>query len=177
MLKLPARIDMRRKFTPQPGQLEMTFFNVPTTPRSDAGGLDIALVVRDALTETLSATQARGIDRHEVAAQISRLSNHDMTKNMLDRYCAPSADGWRFPLEALPAITLATGDYRLLELVAEACGCRITRGEEALLAEIGALTLQERSVKARLGELRKNVPDTVMERLVEEVLKRIGGRP
>lgn len=167
---------MRRPTLPNPGQLELSFFNVPSAPRSDAGGLDVALAVRDALTATLSGAQSHGLDRHEVATLISRLSSHDMTKNMLDRYCAPSADGWRFPLEALPALTLATGDYRVLEMIAESCGCRITRGEEALLAEIGALTLQERSVKARLGELRKNVPDNVMDRLVEEASKRVGGR-
>lgn len=155
----------------------MSFFNVPSAPRNDAGGLDVAMAVRDVLSEMLSAAAQHGMDRHEVGAQVSRLSNHDMSKNMLDRYCAPSADGWRFPLEALPALTLATGNYRLLELIAEKCGCRIARGEEAILAEIGALTLQERSVKARLGDLRKNVPDTVMDRLAEEVMKRLGGRP
>lgn len=158
-----------------PAQLEMTFFTVPETPRSDAGALDIALAVRDALTETLSTATLQGMDRHEVGAQVSRLSNRDMSKNMLDRYCAPSADDWRFPLEALPALTLATGDYRLLELIAEKCGCRIARGEEALLAEIGALTLQEKSVKSRLGVLQKNLPNGMLERLVEKSAKRNGG--
>jgi hypothetical protein len=158
-----------------PGQLELSFFTVPETPRTEAGGLDIALAVRDALTEMLSTASTQGMDRHAVGAQVSRLSNRDMSKNMLDRYCAPSADEWRFPLEALPALTLATGDYRLLELVAEKCGCRITRGEEALLAEIGALTLQEKSVKSRLGVLQKNLPSGMLERLVEQASKRNGG--
>ena len=70
---------------------------------------------------------------------------------MLDRVYRPQRRRLALPRpEALPALTLATGDYRLLELVAEKCGCRIARGEEALLAEIGALTLQEKSVKSRL---------------------------
>lgn len=159
--------------TANPNQSELMFFEVPSVPRSDAGGLDIALAVRETLTDMLGATAVQGHDRHEVAARISRLSNHEISKHMLDRYTAPSADGWRFPLEALPALVQATGDYRLLELVAEKCGCRVYRGEEAMLAEIGALTMQERNVKARLIDLRKNVPDTVMERLVAEVLKRM----
>jgi hypothetical protein len=155
-------------------QNELMFFEVPAAMRSDAGGHDIALAVRETLTDLLGAAGVQGCDRYEVAAQISRLSNHEISKHMLDRYTAPSADGWRFPLEALPALTQATGDYRLLELVAEACGCKVYRGEEALLAEIGALTMQERNVKARLTDLRKNVPDTVMDRLISEVLKRLG---
>lgn len=157
-----------------PNQGELMFFEVPAVPLSDAGGLDIALEVRETLTDLLGAASVQGCDRHEVAARISRLSNHEISKHMLDRYTAPSADGWRFPLEALPALTQATGDYRLLELVAEKCGCKVYRGEEAMLAEIGALTMQERNVKARLTDLRKNVPDTVMDRLVVEVLKRLG---
>lgn len=159
-----------------PNQNELMFFEVPAAPRHDAGGLDIALAVRETLTDLLGAATVQGCDRHEVAARISRLSNHEISKHMLDRYTAPSADGWRFPVEALPALTQATGDYRLLELVAEACGCKVYRGEEALLAEIGALTMQERNVKARLVDLRKNVPDSVMDRLVAEVLKRLGGK-
>ncbi len=166
---------MTRRPIVQPGQLELSFFSVPEAPRNEAGGLDIALTIRDALSEALSAAALRGLDRHEIGMQISRLSNRDMSKNMLDRYCAPSADDWRFPLEALPALTMATGDYRLLELIAEKCGCRIARGEEALLAEIGALTLQEKSVKSRLGNLQKNLPNGMLERLVEKSAKRNGG--
>lgn len=159
-----------------PGQMELSFFEVPPIIRADSGGLDIALDVRTSLTDTLSAATLQGSDRHEVAARISRLSNHEMSKHMLDRYTAPSADGWRFPLEALPALVQATGDYRLLELVAEACGCKVYRGEEAMLAEIGALTMQERNVKARLTDLRKNIPDSVMDRLVAEALQRQGDK-
>lgn len=159
-----------------PNQNELMFFEVPAAIRHDAGGLDMALAVRETLTDLLGAATVQGCDRHEVAARISRLSNHEISKHMLDRYTAPSADGWRFPLEALPALTQATGDYRLLELVAEACGCKVYRGEEAMLAEIGALTMQERNVKARLVDLRRNVPDNVMDRLVAEVLKRLGDK-
>lgn len=159
-----------------PGQLEMNFFEVPPTPRSEDGALDISQQVRSALAETLGACHSRGIDRHEVAARISRLSNRDVGKNMLDRYTAPSADDWRFPLESLPALVMATGDFQLLELIAEKCGCRVTRGDEALLAEIGALTLQERSVKSRLADLRRAVPDSILDRLIEEAISRTGGR-
>lgn len=157
-----------------PGQLEMSFFDVPATPRSDAGSLDIAQSVRDTLNDTLATAKADGRDRYDIAASISRLSGRDMSKDMLDRYTAPSSDGHRFPLEALPALIQATGDFRLLELIAHKCGCKVLRGEEAMLAEIGALMLQERTTKDRLSQIKKAVPDSVMERLVAEVLKRIG---
>jgi hypothetical protein len=90
---------------------------------------------------------------------ISRLSNRSMTKDMLDQYCANSADGKRFPLEALPALVLATGDYRLLEFIADRCGCRILRGEEAVVAELGALAMQEKAIKERLKKINSHLPE------------------
>lgn len=158
---------------PTPGQLPLDFFTVPPTPRPESGGQDIAGAVRETLAAVLADAGRRGHDRFDVAAQVSRRAGRDMTRNMLDRYTASDGD-WRFPLEALPALTQATGDFRLLELVAEQCGCRLLRGEEAMLAEIGALTLQERATRARLDHIRRAVPDDVMARLVGEVLARIG---
>lgn len=157
-------------------QLELSFYDVPAPPKNEAGSLDIAMNIREALVDTLAGANSRGMDRHDVAAQISRLAHYDISKNMLDRYCAPSAEGWRFPAEAIPALVVATGDYRILEIIAAACGCKVYRGEAAMLAEIGALTLQERTVKDRLAELRRTVPKSVLDRLIEEEAKRHGGR-
>ncbi|WP_316154759.1 phage regulatory CII family protein [Cupriavidus sp. BIC8F] len=159
-----------------PNQLELSFYEVPPKPKNEDGCLNIALNVREALADTLAGASERGMDRYDVATKISRLTTHEFSKHMLDRCCAPSAEGWRFPAEALPALIVATGDYRLLELLAAHCGCRVYRGEEAMLAEIGALTLQVRTANDRLGELRRNVPKHVLDRLVEEELKRHGGR-
>lgn len=161
------------KAAPAPTQLSLSFFDVAPPPRGESGALDVAQAVRETLTATLHDAARHGHDRFDVATQVSRLSGRDMTKNMLDRYTSESGD-WRFPLEALPALAKATGDLRMLELVAERCGCRLLRGEEAMLAEIGALTLQERAAHARLDHIRRAVPDGVMERLVAEVLARIG---
>lgn len=158
-----------------PGQLALSFFDVPAAMRPESGGLDIAVAVRDTLTLMLADAARHGHDRYDVATQISRLSGRDMTKNMLDRYTSEGGD-WRFPLEALPALTQATGDHRLLDLVAEKCGCRLARGDEAVLLEIAALEMHERATQARLKAVRSSVPDDVMERLTAEVLRRIEGR-
>lgn len=157
-------------------QLELSFFEVPPQPKNEAGSLDIAMAIREALVDTLAAATSSGMDRHDVAAKVSRLSNHDLTKNMLDRHCAPSAEGWRFPAEAIPALVVATGQYRLLEIIAAACGCKVYRGEEAMLAEIGMLTMQQKLVAERLAEKRRSLPKSVLDRVAEEEAKRIGGR-
>ena len=155
--------------------LDALFFEAPPTPQSTAGGCDVALAVREALNETISCARRDGTDRYEIASRISRYSGRDMTKATLDRYCAPSAEDWRFPMEALPALIAATGDYRLLDLVAEACGCRVLRGEEAWLAEFGALLVQQREVNERLASYKKHIPGDVLKRLETDAAKRVGG--
>lgn len=160
-----------KRLPPNPDQL--SFFDVPPEPVGDSGGLNIAEEVREILSEILAKAAARGVDRHEVAAAISRLTEREVSKHMLDRYSAITTEQWRFPLECLPALTKTTGDFRLLELVAAACGCRVLRGEEAILAEIGALMLQQNATASRLDAIKAKVPEPVMERLVAEALKRV----
>lgn len=152
---------------------QLSFFDVPPEPVSDHGGLNIAQQVREILSEMLAKAAARGLDRHQVAAEISRLADRDLSKHMLDRYSAITTEDWRFPAETLPALTVATGDFRLLELLADRCGCRVLRGEEAILAEIGALMLQQNATSSRLELIKSHVPQPVMERLVDEALKRL----
>lgn len=165
---------VRRRVLPQPGQSTLNFFDIPVTPTDEAGSLDVAHAVRDVLVDVLAAARVADMDRFEVAASISRLTNRSMSKDMLDLYCANSAEGKRFPLEALPALTLATGDYRLLEFVADRCGCRILRGEEAMVAELGALAMQEKAIKDRLKHINSHLPVSVAEKLSAEALKRLG---
>lgn len=122
----------------------------PPAIGSGPGSLDIGLKIREALSallhEAADPATGRKIDRHDVASAMSRLSGRDHTKNMLDRYAAPSAEDWRFPLEALPALVKATGDYRLLFLVAEACGASVNVGDEVLDARIARV---QREVEER----------------------------
>lgn len=165
---------MRRRVLPHPGQVEINFFDVPATPTRETGSLDIAHAVRDVLVDMLAAAKIADQDRFDIATSISRLSNRSMTKDMLDQYCANSADGKRFPLEALPALTVTTGDFRLLEYLADCCGCRILRGEESMVAELGALAMQEKAIKDRLKHINSNLPPAVAEKLSAEALKRLG---
>lgn len=163
-----------KRATSHDGQAEMNFFDVPSPPATEDGSLDLAREVREILAEVLARSAARGVDRFEVSALISRLADREVSKHMLDRYSSTASEDWRFPLEALPALTKATGDFALLELIAARCGCRVLRGEEAMLAEIGALMLQEKAAKSRLETIRKHVPQPVMQRLIDEALKRLG---
>lgn len=168
----PAKTD------PRQGNLDLKFFPVPQTPAPARGSADISTAVRETIAESLAAARQHSggeRDRYTIAADISRLGGRDCTKNMLDRYCAPSADEWRFPLEMLPAFVQATGDFSLLDRIAEACGCKVLRGEEAWIAEYAALLVQEAELKQRLSAFKKHMPGNVLERLEAEARKRAEG--
>ena len=157
---------------PNSSQKELAFVAAPT----EAGSMDIALAVREVLSNLLTASLVKGCDRHEIANRISHLTNTKASKQMMDRYTAPSAPAWRFPLEQLPALTLATGDYRLLEFVVEACGAKLYYGDKAVLVEFGALVMQERAVKKRLNDLSRSVPASILDQMMGEVLNQMGGK-
>ncbi len=145
----------------QPAQLTMeALFAPPPRPIPAAvGSLDIALRLRDTLAEVLhEATDpqtGKRMDRFAVAAALSRLSGRDVSKHMLDRYTAPSADDWRFPAELIPALVKATGDRRLLQLLAEHCEARVVVGAEVWEAELGRIDNLEKELAERKAHARK----------------------
>jgi len=136
------------------GQLTLEgLFTPPPRPIPAAvGALDMALRLRETLAavlhEAVDPATGKRMDRVAVSGQLTRLTGRDVSKNMLDRYCAPSADDWRFPAELIPALVKATGDYRLLELIAEACEARVVVGAEVWEAELGRI----KSLKEELAE-------------------------
>lgn len=139
---------MEALFAPPPRQIPVAI-----------GSLDIALQLRDTLAavlqEAVDPLTGKRLDRFAVAAALSRLSGRDVSKNMLDRYTAPSADDWRFPAELIPALVKATGDRRLLELLAEMCEARVVVGAEVWEAEVGRIDNLEKELAERKLHARK----------------------
>lgn len=154
-----------------PGQ--GSFFDPPRAPASLAG---FGMSLREELTATLAAAKERGLDRHDVAAAIGREDPErgDVSKHMLDRYCAASAQEWRLPAEMVPAIVRVTGDPRILMMLVEASGYRAVPDEAAAIAELATLELEERVLKARKAELQKALPRETIEWVRAEAARRSG---
>lgn len=152
---------------------QVSFFDTSTAPLA---GPELSARLREGLAEALAhAKETFGRDRYAVATEMSRLMGRDVTKNMLDRYTAPSADEWRFPLEALPALVAATGDARLVTIIAEACGYKAMPGEATAVAELVTLEIQNREIKKRIAAARKRVPQQAIDWAAREAERR-GGR-
>jgi hypothetical protein len=158
--------------------LDAMFLAPAPEPSKAAGGLDVAREIREHIETALDhAKRSSGghLDRYAIAAEMSRSSGREITKNMLDRWTAQSADAWRFPLEALPSFIQATGDFGLFDFVAERLGCRVLRGENAWIAEVGALIAARQEINQRLAKYKDVLPNGMADELMARAQKRSGG--
>lgn len=143
---------MRRPSDP----LTMDLFEVPVPVRPTPGALAIGPALRGLLSDLLKRSP---MSRHEVAARMSELTGESITKHQLDAWTAESREGWRFPLEYLPALEEALQTHEVTAWIADLRGARLSVGREALEAQLGKvsqmrdeLARQERALKKLLGE-------------------------
>lgn len=140
----------------QPDLLTMDLFEVPVPVKPLPGALSIGPALRGLLSDLLKRCP---MSRHEVAARMSELTGEHISKHQLDSWTAESRDGWRFPLEYLPAFEEAIHSHDVTAWIADLRGARLSIGREALEAQLGKvaqmrdeLARQERALKKLLGE-------------------------
>ena len=139
--------------------LTADLFDMVTVPVARApkpGALDIGVQFRHVLSDLLKASP---LSRVMVAARMSELLGTEVTKHQLDSWTAESRDGWRFPLEYLPALEVALETHEVLTWLADLRGARLAVGREVLETQLGKLEQmkgelrrQEAAIKKLLGE-------------------------
>lgn len=159
-----------------PRQLSLDgYFAVPPAPEPQAGSFDFDRELRNSINLAIKECPQ---SRAKIAAAMTDLCFGDadageITKNMIDAWTAPSRSAWAFPAKYLPALVQATGAVWLLDQLAGKCGCRILVGEQALLAELGAVLLHEKHLRKRKARLEQAVPVEVLERLIEQARNQV----
>lgn len=92
------------------------------------------------------------LSRYEIAGRISELMGRDLTKSMLDKYTAESAEEHRIPAEIVPALCLVTGSFEPLRTLAAALNCAVAGPDEKKELEITRLRLEIDKLKRVLRE-------------------------
>jgi len=139
---------MRRFHDP----LTPDLFEVPVPRVPLPGALDVGLAVRHLISDLLKASPR---NRFEIAARMSELLGHEISKHQLDSWTAESREGWRFPLEYLPAFEVAVETHQITGWLAGLRGCRVLAGKEALDAEIGKLERQKEDAARKIRQLKQ----------------------
>ena len=132
--------------------LTLDMFEVPVARTPLPGALDVGLVVRHLLSDLLKTSPR---NRFEIAARMSELLGHEITKHQLDSWTAESREGWRFPLEYLPAFEVACETHQVTTWLADLRGCKVLVGKEALDAEIGKLERLKEDAGKRIKQLKQ----------------------
>lgn len=128
-------------------------FEVPIPAASLPGALDYGMAVRRLLSDAIKASD---INASQIAARMSELIGHPISEHQLHAWTAPSREGWRFPLEYLPAFEAAAETHALTAWLAATRGGRLLVGREALNAELGRLERLRDEAGRKIKQL-KNV--------------------
>lgn len=106
---------------------------------------------------SLVASMLRGHDRHDIARDLSKLTGRDITKAMLDNYCAMSNVEYNAPAWILPAIEAVTESYEFSNWLATIRGGRLYLGSAVLEAELGRISRAEEELQERRKAIRSQL--------------------
>lgn len=135
----------------------LDIFEVPQPQLAVPGCGNYSVQVSEIVGQLLKGTG--GMDRFEVAAQMSRLSGDDVSKGMLDAWSSVARTDHNLPLYRVPLLEEVCASHALTNWLVSLRGGRVAYGREALDAELGRLervaaeaTRQAREIKRRMGQ-------------------------
>ena len=113
------------------------------------GSLDVLLGLKQLLSREMN-----GSDRYLIAAQISRLTGRDLSKEMLDKYVASDAS-YRPPADMLVAFCQVVGSLKVFRYLLEPLESDVLYPEDRDLVQLARLQEQQREIEAQMLEIRR----------------------
>jgi len=131
-------------------------FDVPQPQLVSA--CDFRVQVSEIVSEMLSGAKSTGLERIDVAAQMSHLAGEDISKAMLDAWSSPARIDHNLPFYRAALLEQVCGSHQLSDLIVTVRGGRVSWGRDALLAELGRVesireeaTRQARALRRQIG--------------------------
>ena len=121
----------------------------------EPGSLNMSAAVREAVNRSIDSCPDK--DRFQIAAEMSRLLDIEITKAMLDGWTASSKDGYRFPLEFAAAFCKVTGSNLVLEVICRPVGMYALQGPDALRSQLQKMQEERRKISAQEKEVVKMI--------------------
>ena len=144
---------------------QMSFFDLlirggEEDDKPAAGSLNIDNEFRELISLTLKDCP---YSRYHVAARMSELAGHEITKTMLDSWTAESKENHRFPAIFLPAFCSACGISTAIDFLGRKAGKYLLPGKQALRAEVQKLKEKKSRINKEIkkGETRLQVLEEV----------------
>lgn len=109
---------------------------------------------RAACTDAIRACK---LDRYEIAAKISKLTGHETSKAMLDKYTSKSSRAHNMPACVAAALCVVTKNRRPLAILAAPSGGFVAGPEEAKQLELVRLRASKKALDAKIEQLEGKV--------------------
>ena len=114
---------------------------------------------KEAVTEAIrKAVQNCPIDREQVAAELSRLVGEEFSLHALNNIISDGKQNRRFPLEFVKALTVITGDLRIIRAALQPEYDAINIHEKAAY-EYGVMVLEEKARARKKKQLEQVVTE------------------
>lgn len=130
-------------------------FDVPQPQLVSA--CDFRIQVSEIISEMLAAARGTGLERCDVAAQMSRLAGEDISKAMLDAWSSPARVDHNLPFYRAALLEQVCGSHQLTDLIVTVRGGRVSWGRDALLAELGRVESIKEEATRQARELRRRI--------------------
>ena len=142
--------------TPNPAQLDLLDWQPPQPVRAFPAEKVRGGTLAARLSRAVSvALQESGEDRAAIAQRMSDFLGERVSKAMLDRYASAAAEEHAISLPRFLALVHATGDRRLLEMLAEPMGWAVVERKMLPLIELAAVREAEDALRRRREALAR----------------------
>ncbi len=108
--------------------------------------MDVALGFKQSLSRAIAGC---GKDRYLIAAEISRATQRDVSKEMLDKYTSSDA-AYRLPAEVLPAFCHVTGSLEPFRYLLDPLGSDVLNPDDRDLIELARLQEQQKAIETKI---------------------------
>jgi hypothetical protein len=134
--------------------MTLDLFEVPQPLPALEGTHDFRAHVAGLVADLLEQAAAGGMKRHQVAAEVSRLTGKELSKAMLDNYTSLAHDTYNIPLWRVPALESVCNAHVLTQWLVGTRGGKLLVGREALNAELGRLERARDEAARKIKQLK-----------------------
>jgi len=114
------------------------------------GAFDIALGFRQTLSRAIHNC---GKDRYQIAAEVSRLTGHNLSKDMLDKYTS-SDPAYGIRAEVMTALCYVVNSLEPFRYLLEPLAADVLLPEDKDLVRLARLTEQRLTIDNEINQLR-----------------------
>lgn len=149
MGKIHRETDMKKS----PDEKVLDMFNLPSIQTPSPGMANYSVHASAKLSEMLKEAHLHGKDRHQVVAELNRLTGLDINKKTLDKWASASSTDHNVPFYLVPVIEAICEETDLCDWHASLIGGQVTYGVDTLNTRLGKLRILQNDLSKKIRDI------------------------